>query len=45
MEKHLKVKKLELLSPPRTLNDDILWKNPFVGQVFMKEGYEVSRDV
>jgi hypothetical protein len=44
MEKHLKVKKLELLSPPRTLNGDILWKNPLGGEVFMKEWYEVSRD-
>jgi hypothetical protein len=33
MEKHLKVKKLELLSPPRTLNGDIyiVEKSPWWG--------------
>jgi hypothetical protein len=29
----------------KKLNGDILWKNPLGGEVFMKEWYEVSRDV
>ena len=42
--KHPRVQKLETILHPRTLNGNLLWKNPHGGEASTREWWEVSRD-